>query len=176
MALLRERNPDVSAQVLLSMELRCKEVSFFFHAKIPEAFSSKPWPELREEFTNVVRKVFYFSFMYDSYIWVDVVANKNRGANWCLVFVHMWCESEKSLKRAEQVEKGESFDLQYTAMNRDGSHEIHHTGWRCSRSTSKRRNNLYQCNFTGKIIVGPPKQCRCCGYEYARCPNGGVEY
>jgi len=155
-----------------------QSVSLFCHRKIPEEFySCKYWDQAREALVKTWRGIFAKNF-HDRWMWVDIVYDSHR-QGWYKVFVHMWCETRRSLYMRSKVLEGITFEPSNWVIPEGSapgsSIPVYKTGARFSFSKSERPTTvymhmLYRCD----CITCDPTKCICCEVDYKLCPHGGV--
>jgi hypothetical protein len=154
-----------------------KELSLFSHRKIPDELCGlKCWDQARERLVTTWRGIFAKNFQ-DRWMWIDVVYDSTRNG-WYKVFVHMWCETNRSLFMCSKVLAGEVFEPTNWMFPTDipgAAIQVYKTGARfkvskCNRPKTFYMHTMYCC----PVLIGEPKQCMCCEVEYSKCPNGGV--
>jgi hypothetical protein len=154
------------------------QVSLFCHRKIPdELYSCKIWDQARERLVSKWREIFSKNFK-DRWLWVDVVYDSMRNG-WYKVFVHMWCETYRSLFMCSKVLAGENFEpinWEIPVDSPPGSAiQVYNTGAHFSLSKSEHSKNLYMhTQYRCALCIGIPTTCMCCEVDYFLCPNGGV--
>ena len=153
-------------------------VSLFCHRKIPiELYNCKIWDHARERLVTKWRQIFSKNFK-DRWMWVDVVYDSRRNG-WYKVFVHMWCETHRSLFMRTKVLAGETFEPKNWDIPEGTSPNsvvpVYNTGATFTFSKSERPNTIYMhTQYRCACLMGEPTECMCCDVDYPLCPNGGV--
>jgi hypothetical protein len=154
------------------------QLSLFCHRKIPfELYGCKIWDHARERLVAIWRGIFSKNFK-DRWLWVDIVYDSMR-SGWYKVFIHLWCETQRSLFVRSRVLLGETYEPQNWEI-RDGSSpgssiQVYKTGANFSLSKSERPKKFYMhTQYMCSCLMGDPTECACCGVKYSECPNGGV--
>ena len=153
-------------------------VSLFCHRKIPiELYNCKIWDHARERLVTKWRQIFSKNFK-DRWLWIDVVYDSRRNG-WYKVFVHMWCETRRSLFMRSKVLAGETFEPKNWDIPEGSSPnsvvQFYNTGATFTFSKSERPNMAYMhTQYRCELCVGIPTTCMCCEVDYSLCPNGGV--
>ena len=153
-------------------------VSLFCHRKIPiELYNCKIWDHARERLVTKWRQIFSKNFK-DRWLWIDVVYDSRRNG-WYKVFVHMWCETHRSLFMRAKVLAGETFEPKNWDIPEGSSPnsvvQFYNTGATFTFSKSERPNMVYMhTQYRCELCVGIPTTCMCCDVDYVLCPNGGV--
>jgi hypothetical protein len=163
---------------LFSIYASPKQLSLFCHRKIPdELYTCKIWDHARERLVTKWRSIFSKNFK-DRWLWIDVVYDSMRNG-WYKVFVHMWCETNRSLFMCSKVLSGESFEPINWETPKDSSPgsaiQVYKTGANFTFSKSERPKTFYMhTQYRCEICVGIPTTCMCCEVDYFLCINGGV--
>ena len=153
-------------------------VSLFCHRKIPiELYNCKIWDHARERLVTKWRQIFSKNFK-DRWLWIDVVYDSRRNG-WYKVFVHMWCETHRSLFMRSKVLAGETFEPKNWDIPEGSSPnsvvQFYNTGATFTFSKSERPNMAYMhTQYRCGLCIGIPTTCMCCDVDYVLCPNGGV--
>jgi hypothetical protein len=154
------------------------QLSLFCHRKIPdELYTCKIWDHARERLVTKWRSIFSKNFK-DRWLWIDVVYDSMRNG-WYKVFVHMWCETNRSLFMRSKILAGETFEpinWEITKCSAPGSAiQVYKTGANFTFSKSERPNTFYMhTQYRCAMCVGIPTTCMCCEVDYFLCPNCGV--
>jgi hypothetical protein len=155
-----------------------QQVSLFCHRKIPdELYTCKIWDYARERLVTKWRSIFSKNFG-DRWMWIDVVYDSMRNG-WYKVFVHMWCETNRSLFMRSKVLAGEAFEPINWEVQKDSPPgsliQVYKTGANFTFSKSERPKTYYMhTKYRCAMCVGIPTTCMCCEVDYFLCPNGGV--
>jgi len=155
-----------------------QQLSLFCHRKIPdELYTCKIWDHARERLVTKWRSIFSKNFK-DRWLWVDVVYDSMRNG-WYKVFVHMWCETNRSLFMRSKVLSGETFEPINWEIPKEippGSLvQVYKTGANFTLSKSERPKTFYMhTQYRCAMCIGIPSTCMCCELDYFLCPNGGV--
>ena len=153
-------------------------VSLFCHRKIPiELYNCKIWDHARERLVTKWRQIFSKNFK-DRWLWIDVVYDSRRNG-WYKVFVHMWCETHRSLFMRSKVLAGETFEPKNWDIPEGSSPNsvvpFYNTGATFTFSKSERPNMVYMhTQYRCGLCMGIPTTCMCCEVDYPLCPNQGV--
>jgi hypothetical protein len=155
-----------------------QQLSLFCHRKIPdELYTCKIWDHARERLVTKWRSIFSKNFS-DRWLWIDVVYDSMRNG-WYKVFVHMWCETNRSLFMRSKILAGETFEPTNWEIQKDSPPgsliQVYKTGANFTFSKSERPKTYYMhTQYRCAVRVGIPTTCMCCEVDYCLCPNGGV--
>jgi hypothetical protein len=155
-----------------------RQLSLFCHRKIPdELYTCKIWDHARERLVTKWRSIFSKNFV-DRWLWIDVVYDSMRNG-WYKIFVHMWCETNRSLFMRSKILAGETFEpINWESQKNSApgsAIQVYKTGANFTFSKSERPKTFYMhTQYRCALCVGIPTTCMCCEVDYFLCPNGGV--